>query len=99
MAIDAAYNAAELAAKGLILLKQNDLPGSHGGVVSLFGRLYVKTNAIEKSVGRSLNLALKLGNEARYRPNAVLNREAAQDVLKLARDLIDVVDKELDSVT
>ncbi|MCX7793531.1 MAG: nucleotidyltransferase domain-containing protein [Thermodesulfovibrionales bacterium] len=37
IAIDAGYNAAELAVKALILLKQDDLPGSHGGIASLFG--------------------------------------------------------------
>jgi len=31
LAIDAGYNAAELAAKALILLKQDNMPGSHGG--------------------------------------------------------------------
>ncbi len=96
LAIDAAYNAAELAAKGLILLKQNDVPGSHGGVVNLFGQLYVKPNEIEKSVGRSLNLALKLRNEARYRPNAILNRENAREVLNLAGSLIRMIDAKLD---
>lgn len=40
LAVDAAYNAAELTAKALILFKQDDLPGSHGGIVSLFGQLY-----------------------------------------------------------
>ena len=88
LAIDAAYNAAELAAKALILLKQDDLPGSHGGVVSLLGQLYIKTNELEKEIGRTLNMALKLRNEARYRPDAVLSQENAQLVLELAEQLI-----------
>jgi len=36
LAIDAGYHAAELAA---ILLKQNDVPGSHGNIGSQFGAL------------------------------------------------------------
>ena len=95
LAIDAAYNAAELAVKGLILLKQDDLPGSHGGVVGLFGQLYVKTNEIEKEVGRSLNTALKLRNEARYKPNALLTKENAQDVLTLAKRLIKIINERI----
>ena len=91
LAIDAAYNAAELAAKALVLLKQDDLPGSHGGIVSLFGQLYVKTDEVNKEIGRKLNLALKLRNEARYKPNTSLTEENARDVLNLAKGLIEIV--------
>lgn len=95
LAIDAAYNAAELAAKGLILLKQDDLPGSHGGVVSLFGNLYVKTNELDRKVGRDFNLALKLRNEARYKPNVLLTIEDAKMILNLADDLIKIAGEKI----
>ncbi len=88
LSIDGAYNATELAAKALILLKKDDLPGSHGGVASLFGQLYVITNEIDREVGRSINMALKLRNEARYKPDAVFSKEDAYTVLDLAETLI-----------
>ncbi len=88
LAIDAAYNAAELVAKAMILLKQEDLPGSHGGVVSLFGQLYVLSGEVDKELGRSLHLALKWRNEARYKPNALVSQENAQYVVNLAQDLL-----------
>ena len=91
VALDAAYNAAELAAKALILLKQDDLPGSHGGIVSVFGQLYVKTNEVDKAIGRELNRSLKLRNMARYKPHALLTKEDAKNVLKLAEGLIRIV--------
>jgi len=91
LAIDAAYNAAELAAKGLILLKKDDLPGSHGGVVSLFGNLYVKTKELNRDMGKDFNLALKLRNEARYKLNAILTIDDAKMILNLADDLIKIV--------
>lgn len=97
LAIDAAYNACELAAKGLILLKQDDLPGSHGGVVSSFGQLYVKTGEVEKQIGRDLNLALKLRNEARYKPGALLRRENAVELLSLARRLLELIEEKTGS--
>ena len=97
LAIDAAYNACELAAKGLILLKQDDLPGSHGGVVSSFGQLYVKTGEVEKQTGRDLNLALKLRNEARYKPGALLRRENAVELLSLARRLLEFIEEKTGS--
>lgn len=84
LAIDAAYNAAELAAKALILLKQDDIPGTHGGIVSLFGALYAKTGEADPELGRRLNRALEVRNEARYRPGARLTEEDAEEVIRLA---------------
>ena len=95
LAIDAAYNAAELAAKGLILLKQDDLPGSHGGIVSLFGQLYVKTGEMEKEIGRGLNTALGLRNKARYKPDATVTKEDAKEILGLAERLIQLVSERM----
>lgn len=88
LAIDAAYNAAELSAKGLILLKQDDLPGSHGGVVNVLGQLYINTGEISKDIGRTLNLCLKLRNEARYKSNVILTKDNVDDVLNLTRTLL-----------
>ena len=97
LAVDAAHNAAELAAKGLILLKQDDLPGSHGGIVSLFGQLYTKTDELDKAIGRGLNEALKLRNLARYKAEARLTREDAENVLGLAERLIKIASKKIAS--
>ncbi len=91
LAIDAGYNAAELAAKALILLKQDDVPGSHGGIVSLFGALYTKTGEVKPELGRRLNRALQLRNEARYRPGARLTKEDAEEVIHLADALLALV--------
>ena len=96
LAVDAAYNAAELAAKGLILCKQDDLPGSHGGIVASFGQLYVKTEELDKSIGRELNRNLQLRNVARYKPDSLLERQDAEGVLKLARELITRLSEKID---
>jgi len=90
LAIDAGYNSAELCAKALILLKEDDLPGSHGGVVSLFGQLYIKTEEMDKEAGRILNTALELRNRARYKPNLTFSRDEADLILNLARRLIKI---------
>ena len=90
MAIDAAYNAAELAAKALILLEQDDVPGSHGGVVNIFSQIYIKTGKIEKGIGRTLHAALKLRNEARYRPDMAPIPENAGFVIDLAEQLLKI---------
>ena len=95
IATDAAYNAAELSIKGLLLLEQGDLPTSHGGLVGAFGRLYVKSGKIPKIVGRQLNQGLELRNKARYELNADIDHDKAESVLELARRLQKVLAAEL----
>jgi uncharacterized protein (UPF0332 family)/predicted nucleotidyltransferase len=88
LAIDGAYNAAELAAKGLMLLEVDDLPGSHGGIVQLFGSLYVQSGQLDRDIGRQLHLSLDRRNAARYQPDAKLSREDAEAVISLAKRLL-----------
>jgi len=95
LAVDAGYNAAELAVKGLILCKQDDLPGSHGGIVSTFGQLYVKAAETDKSVGRELNRMLQLRNMARYKPDSVIQIQDAEAALKLAEELIAMLSEKI----
>ncbi|RLC71889.1 MAG: hypothetical protein DRI26_04185 [Chloroflexi bacterium] len=66
-------------------------------MVSSFGQLYVKTGEVEKQIGRDLNLALKLRNEARYKPGALLRRENAVELLSLARRLLEFVEEKTGS--
>jgi uncharacterized protein (UPF0332 family)/predicted nucleotidyltransferase len=95
IAIDSAYNSAELCAKAFILLKEDDLPGSHGGIVSLFGNIYIKKGEIEKEIGRKLNIALELRNKARYKPNEIFSKEDALFVIDLAKTLLEALSKKL----
>ena len=44
----------------LILFKQDDLPGSHGGIVRVFGQLYVKNSELDKVIGREFDKLLPL---------------------------------------
>ena len=54
VAADAAYHAAELAVKALILKHDSDLPGSHGGVVGRFGSCSLRRrNTIASSAATS----------------------------------------------
>jgi len=91
LAVDAAYNAAELCVKGLLLLQERvkDLPGSHGGLVGEFGKRYVQTGQVGRELGRQLyqDQALELRNRARYEFNAQIRRDDAQAVLRLAKEL------------
>src|SRR3990170_527507 len=91
VAIDVAYNAAELCAKSLIFLKGAEIPGSHGGVVNRFGELYVVSGEISKDLGRSLNRHLELRNRARYDPHAEITPEGAKGVVGLAEEMVRIL--------
>ena len=92
---DIAYNSAELAVKGLLLLKLDELPTSHRGIVSKFGELYVKGGEVEKELGRRLNDGLRLRNKARYEPHTEINEKDAEGLIKLATSLIEELERRL----
>ncbi|GFP22650.1 hypothetical protein HKBW3S44_00588 [Candidatus Hakubella thermalkaliphila] len=88
LAVDAAYNAAELCAKGLLLLKLSDIPTSHGGIIGMFGELFVKTEVVPNQIGRGLNRNLQLRNKARYDFHALITKEDAEKAIDLAKKLV-----------
>ena len=95
IAVDAAYNACELAMKGLLLLKLPEIPGTRGGIVMKFGELFVKTGEVSKETGREVNLALEKRNNARYEPHFEITQEQATEVISLAERLLEILEKEL----
>ena len=74
-AIDLGYNSIELKVKALLLKALDELPGSHGGLISKFGEYYVITNKVSREIGHKLNQALSLRNKARYDPQVKLTTE------------------------
>lgn len=97
LSIDAGYNAAELAVKGLLILKTGNVPKTHGGIVSEFGKFFVLTKQIPRQVGRELNASLDYRNRARYDKSAIITSEMKQEILKLARELIKILSAALAS--
>jgi uncharacterized protein (UPF0332 family)/predicted nucleotidyltransferase len=92
---DVAYNSAELAAKGLLLFKMDELPASHRGIVNKFGELYVKSGEVDLELGRRLNNGIRLRNKARYESHAEIAEKEAGEMIKLARSLIDQLSRKL----
>lgn len=85
---DLAYNAAELCAKGLLLFKMDDLPGSHGGIIGKFGEYYTKEGPLSRELGKRLTRALEIRSWARYRPRINITREMAEENVTLSREMI-----------
>jgi uncharacterized protein (UPF0332 family) len=81
--------------KALLILKISDLPGSHGGIAQRFGELYIKSDVIERAIGRRLNQSLELRNAARYKFTAKISKEDANFTLDLAKELIALAEKKL----
>ena len=95
LAVDGAYNSAELCMKGLLLSKLTEMPKSHGGAVQMFGREYVMPGLAPAELGHRLNLHLQLRNKARYDFHARTTKEDAQASLDLVRDFIVLLEKQL----
>jgi uncharacterized protein (UPF0332 family) len=94
-AIDTTHNAAELAAKGLILLKLDDVPSRHRSIVQKFSELYVKDGPLKREFGRQLNVSLDYRNLARYEPTAKITKKMHESVSFIAEELISFLEKEL----
>ncbi len=93
--VDAAYNSAELCAKGLLALKLEEIPSTHGGVVQKFSQFYIKTNILKKELGRIFQKALRLRNIARYEVRKEIIDEDTKEVLELTKKLIKFLKREL----
>ena len=92
---DVAYNSTELAAKGLLLFKMDELPTSHRGIVNKFGELYVKSGEVDRKLGRKLNDGIRVRNKARYDSHADIGEKEAWQIIELARGIIDQLNEKL----
>lgn len=91
IAVDLAYNSAELAVKALLLLVAEEPPKTHGAIVRRFGEVGIRGLALPAGWGRALNRGLDRRNKARYDPHAPILEEDARNLLTLAKDLISSV--------
>lgn len=95
LAIDAAYNAAELLVKALIISAGKGLASSHGGIVGQFGKLFVLSREVDAQFGKGLNKSLRLRGQARYEPMIELTPEDAEFVIALTENLLTFAQKRL----
>jgi uncharacterized protein (UPF0332 family) len=93
--IDLAYNAAELCARGFLVITGSDIPSSHSGIVRKFSELYIKKDLLPKEIGRDLNKGLELRNKARYEPHVELSKEGAERMVKLAESMLSLLSSQL----
>lgn len=89
MAVDSAYNAAELCAKAFLLGNVERMPTRHGATIRLFSDLFLKTEQLPPRLGRQLNLALENRNKARYKYEAQVSEAMAQEAIALTHELLE----------
>lgn len=95
LAVDGAYNAGELAVKGLLALRVDRLPTSHSGLVQVFSREYVVTGVVDRKTGHELSTGLELRGRARYSREANIIGEHVSQITALAKQLIDLLENAL----
>jgi uncharacterized protein (UPF0332 family) len=88
LAVDGAYNAAELCAQAFLLGEAEEMPSRHGAIIRLFSDRFLKTGRLPASLGRQLNAALENRNRARYVYETQVTESLAQETLALAESLL-----------
>ena len=99
LAVVGAYSAAELAAKALLLLKPGvAMPYTHGGIVQIFSREYIKTGEVPSSWGRMLNEKLQIRSESLYDPESATTSEDAYYAIKFEGEILTFLETKLMTV-
>lgn len=88
LAVDGAYNAAELSAKAFLLGEVEEMPTRHGAIIRLFSDRFLKTERLPASLGRRLNAALENRNRARYVYEVEISEAMARETIALAEELL-----------
>ena len=63
-------------------------PSSHKGVITLFGKQFVKTGVFDQEMGRALRRAHDYRLTGDYAIGVSVGREVAEDLLQSARDFV-----------
>ncbi|MBC7225962.1 MAG: HEPN domain-containing protein [Thermoflexales bacterium] len=88
VAVDVAYNAAELCAKAFLMGKVERTPSRHGSIVQKFSEIYIlREQRFPPTLGHRLHQALNYRHDARYIYEAIVTDEMAREVLTLAREM------------
>jgi uncharacterized protein (UPF0332 family) len=74
------------------LLTKNLSFSSHKGVISAFGKHFIKTSVFPKEMGRELNRAFEKRQISDYEYTSLISNEEAEEILDSGRQFINVVE-------
>lgn len=95
VAIDMAYNASELCAKGMLRFLTAQLPKTHSGLNTLFSDKFVKTKIAPITLGRDFAVGVRYRNESRYDGDATITPEMVQEVFSLLDQMLELLGQKL----
>jgi len=78
-----------------LLLTKNLSASSHKGVISLFGKHFVKTGIFNRELGRALNDAYDKRLIGDYGVGFLVTMEEAEDLMKTAENFVQILKKYL----
>lgn len=78
-----------------VLLSKNLTFSSHAGVISAFGRYFIKTGIFPKEMGRELHRAFEKRQLGDYEYAFVITKDEAKDVLIKGKDFVKQVSRYL----
>ncbi len=84
------YYAMFYCAEAILLSKEMSF-SSHGGVISAFGKFFVKTDIFPREMGRELNRAFEKRQLGDYACTFVISREEADQILEKGREFVERV--------
>ncbi len=74
-----------------MLLTQNLSFSSHKGVISAFGKHFVKTGIFPREMGRALNMAFEKRQIGDYEYKFVISKEEAKKILGDGNDFVEKI--------
>ncbi len=80
------------AAKALLYLRDN-YPKTHAGVISQFGKEFVKTGEMDKTFGEMLSLSETLRAKADYDVEREITEEEVEEILDACEKFLEKVDE------
>lgn len=78
-----------------ILLTKNLSFSSHKGVISAFGKHFVKTGIFSSEMGRELNRAFEKRQLGDYEYKFVISKTEAEEMLKSGKKFVDTIEQYL----
>ena len=85
---DLAHNALELALRAAIRKTGKQPPRTHGGIIKLFGELYIVTEIFDRAIASLFTQCFATRNRARYEPRAYISEGDARTVIETAEKTI-----------
>ena len=95
-AVSRTYYAMFFCAEAALLTKRLSF-SSHKGVISAFGKHFIKTEIFPKDMGKELNRAFEKRQVGDYEYTFVISQQEAEDLLKSAKSFVNNIVNWLDN--